>query len=102
MDKLEKLIRDIRRQMSPYQHEHDVSRDGERWKVEREEYLSSWIVELLKNCRKRNKCGKRRRCIYYGYRDLSQQNYEICYEFRLRLESGDIGCRTGGGEEGEA
>ena len=92
MRRIEKLIKEIRRQLFPYHHEHDIERKGERWEVEEGEYVSSWLADQLRNCRKRNRCEKRGRCVFYSYSDLSKRNYEICYEILLRLENGGFRC----------
>jgi hypothetical protein len=90
MNRLEKLIRDMRRQLFPYSHEHDTERDGGRWDVDRKEYISSWLAANLHSCRKKNRCYKRRKCVYYDYSDLARRNFDICYELLLRIENGDI------------
>jgi len=93
MSRLHKLIEEMRRQLLPYHHEHDAERGGERWSVDENEYLTSWIAEQLVNCRQKNRCDRRGRCVYYSYGDLARRNYEICREVMLRLESGEISCR---------
>jgi hypothetical protein len=98
MKRLEKLIRDMRKQLFPYHHEADIERGGSRWNVETGEYLSSWLAGQLRNCRKKNRCERRGRCAYYNYSDLSKRNYEICYEILIRMESGEITCEIEGGE----
>ena len=93
MKELEKLIKELRKQLLPYHHDHDLESGRKRWEVGEEEYLTSWIAQHLAMCRERNRCYKRGRCVYYDYGDLAKRNYEICYEFLLRMENGDITCR---------
>ncbi len=92
MRKLNRLIKELRKQLFPYHHEHDIERGGKRWKVENREYIASWLAEQLRSCRKKNRCDRRSRCAYYDYSDLSRRNYEICYEMMIRLENGEISC----------
>jgi hypothetical protein len=92
MDRLEKLIRDIQRQLSPYDHEHDIERGAERWEVGTQEYITAWIAGQIRNCHQRNRCDKKGLCIFYNYRDLAKRNYDICYEIMTRLETGGISC----------
>ena len=47
MDHLERLIRDIRKQLSPYHHEHDTERGSERWEVDERDYITAWVAEQL-------------------------------------------------------
>ncbi len=90
--KLEKLIREMRKKLFPYHHEHDIERGSERWEVGSGEYLESWFLEQLRTCRKKNRCSRRNRCVFYEYGDISRRNYEICLEVQLRLENGSIRC----------
>jgi hypothetical protein len=90
MNRLEKLIRDMQRQLFPYHHEHDIERGGQRWEVEEGEYIASWIAEQIRNCQTKNRCTKRGRCAFYTYSDLAKRNYEVCYEVLLRIENGDL------------
>jgi hypothetical protein len=30
--------------------------------------------------------------VFYEYGDLAKRNYEICYEFLLRMENGSMAC----------
>ncbi|UCF06857.1 MAG: hypothetical protein JSV33_07495 [bacterium] len=90
MRRLEKLIRDMRKQLFPYHHEHDIERGGQRWDIDTGEYLSSWIAEQLRHCRNRTRCSRRGRCAFYSYSDLAKRNFEICQEVLLRLENGGI------------
>ena len=92
MKELEKLIKELRKQLLPYHHEHDLERGRKRWEVGEEEYLTSWLAQHLTMCREKNRCSKRGRCVYYEYGDLAKRNYEICYEFLLRMENGGITC----------
>jgi hypothetical protein len=92
MNRLEKLILDIRKQLFPYRHEHDIERSSERWLVEESDCLTSWIVAQLEVCREKNKCAKRRTCAFYSYSDLAKKNFEICQEMILILENGEAGC----------
>jgi hypothetical protein len=102
MDRLETLINEMRKQLLPYHHEHDIERGQRRWSVDEGEYLSSWIGEQLRNCMKKNRCSRRGRCAFYSYSDLAKRNYEICYEVLMRLESGEIRTKiTDDGEQGE-
>lgn len=90
MDRLQKLIKEMRKQLFPYHHEHDIERGEKRWAVEKGEYLASWLAEQLRNCQKKNRCTRRGRCAFYSYSDLAKRNFEICFEVLMRLESGDI------------
>jgi len=100
MKELEKLIKELRKQLLPYHHDHDLESRRKRWEVGREEYLTSWLARHLAMCREKNRCSRRGRCVYYEYADLAKRNYEICYELLLRFESGDISCDfTGDSEE---
>ncbi len=90
MNRLEKLIADIRRQLLPYHHEHDVERGCDRWEVGESESLTAWIAEQLSNCAKRNACARRGACAFYSYPDIAQRNFEICREMVLLLEDGEI------------
>ena len=93
MKRLERLIRDIRSQLSPYQHEHDTERGSERWRVGDEDYITAWIAEQLRNCHAQAGCDRKGMCVYYEYRDLAKRNYDICREIRLEMENGAIRCR---------
>lgn len=92
MKELEKLIKELRKQLLPYHHDHDLESGRMRWEVGEDEYLSSWLAQHLAMCRERNRCAKRGKCAYYDYGDLARRNYEICYELLLRMESGRITC----------
>ena len=92
MKELEKLIRDLRKQLLPYHHDHDLESGRQRWEVGEEEYLTSWLAQHLAMCMERNRCVKRGRCAFYDYGDLARRNFEICYEFLLRMENGGITC----------
>lgn len=92
MNRLEKLILDIKKQLLPFHHEHDVERGCERWGVDDADCLTSWIAGQLSVCREKNKCGKKGMCIYYGYADLAKKNFEICREVILSFENGDARC----------
>jgi len=52
--------------------------------------FSTAIRALSSCCRKKNRCYKRRKCVYYDYSDLARRNFDICYELLLRIENGDI------------
>lgn len=90
MDKREKLIRQIQQQLMPYHHEHDIERGGARWEVGRNEYITAWIAQQIRNCHERNRCEKKGLCIFYDYRDQAKRNFDICYEILLQLESGEL------------
>jgi hypothetical protein len=92
MKELEKLIREMRKQLFPYHHEHDVERGSERWEISEGEYLISWLAGQLRICREKHKCDRQGRCVFYEYGDLSKRNYDICREIQIRLENGDITC----------
>jgi len=92
MNRLEKLILEIKKQLLPYHHEHDVERGCQRWGVEDGDCLTSWIAGQLATCRHKNRCDKRGLCAYYSYSDLAKKNYEICREVILILENGDARC----------
>jgi hypothetical protein len=104
MNRLERLIKEVRKQLFPYHHEHDIERDRERWEVGNGEYLASWLSEQIRNCRKKNRCAKRGRCAFYDYSDLSKRNYEICREVLLRIDNGDVVCilKDENGEQGSS
>ena len=101
MKRLEKLIREIRGKLFPYHHEHDINRDAERWNVAEGEYLESWLVEQLRICRKKNRCERGTKCVFYEYSDIAKKNFEICLEVQLRLENGEIKCLIEDDPEGE-
>ncbi len=92
MNRLEKLIAEIRKQLLPYHHEHDVQKGCDRWDVSNEECVGAWIAEQLASCRKRNACAKRGLCAHYSYPDIAKKNFEICREMLLLLEEGEIEC----------
>ena len=92
MRKLEKLILDMRKQLSPYHHDHDIETGRKRWDVADGEYLAAWMGEHLRHCQKRNRCTKKGRCAFYTYSDLARKNFEICYEVLLRIENGEVWC----------
>lgn len=89
MNRLERLIFDIRKQLFPYHHEHDIERGCERWEVQDGDCLTSWIAGQLGICRKKNGCSEKRMCAFYSYSDLARKNYEICREIILVLENGE-------------
>ena len=93
MRELEKLIKELRKQLLPYHHDHDIESGRARWEVGEEEYLTSWLAQHLVMCMEKNRCARRGRCAYYDYGDLAKRNFEICYEFLLRMENGGITCR---------
>lgn len=99
MKQIERLIRDMRKQLFPYHHEHDIEQGQERWEVEEREYIESWILQHLKACHEKNRCGKRGRCVFYEYGDLAKRNFEICSRLQLHLENGDIKCCVQNREE---
>ncbi|MBN1163707.1 MAG: hypothetical protein JXB45_03955 [Candidatus Krumholzibacteriota bacterium] len=101
MKKLEKLIKEMRKQLFPYHHEHDIERDEQRWMIKSGDYLESWIAEQLRICKKKNRCAKRGKCVFYDYGDLAKRNYEICHQVLLRLENGDIVCSIEAAEDEE-
>jgi hypothetical protein len=90
MNRLEKLIAEIREQLLPYRHEHDVHKGCDRWDVEDEEALTSWVAAQLASCKKKNGCAKRGLCAYYTYADIAKKNFEICREVILLMEEGEI------------
>ncbi len=92
MNRLEKLIQEIKRQLFPYHHEHDIERGCERWEVESGDCLTSWVIEQLSNCRQKNRCSKRGMCVFYSYSDIAKKNYEICKEIILLFENGEAKC----------
>ncbi|MBU8921041.1 MAG: hypothetical protein KOO63_04380 [Bacteroidales bacterium] len=92
MRRVEKLIKEMQKQLFPYHHEHDIERGMKRWDVGEGEYLSSWLLMQLKACHSKSGCDKRGKCIFYEYGDLAKRNFEICNEIQLRLENGDIRC----------
>ena len=100
MDRLERLIRDIRKQLSPYQHEHDTERGSERWKVDERDYITAWVAEQMNNCHTHSGCDRKGMCVFYNYRDIAKKNYDICREIRQRIENGEIRCAIGE-EDGE-
>lgn len=101
MDPLHKLLKEMRRQLFPYRHEHDIERGEKRWDIHEGEYLASWVAEQLRNCQKKNRCSRRGRCAFYSYGDLAKRNFEICYEVLMRIESGDISMKVERAEEPE-
>jgi hypothetical protein len=92
MNRLERLILEIKKQLLPFHQEHDVERGCERWGVDDGDCLTSWIAGQLCVCRQKNKCGKKGMCVYYSYTDLAKKNFEICREMILSLENGDARC----------
>jgi len=102
MERLERLIREIQQQLLPYHHEHDIESGGKRWDVERDEYITAWIMRQIRNCHERHRCEKKELCVFYEYRDQARRNYDICLEILLRLESGEIQCRLTEDERGAA
>jgi hypothetical protein len=92
MNRLEKLILEIKKQLLPYHHEHDIERGCERWAIDEEDWLTSWVAEQISNCRKKNRCDKKELCAYYGYSDIARKNYSICREVSLLFESGEASC----------
>jgi hypothetical protein len=92
MNRLEKLILDIKKQLFPYSHEHDIERGCERWGVDEGDCLTSWVAGQLSICRQKNKCAKKRMCTFYSYSDLARKNFDICEEVILILENGEARC----------
>ncbi len=92
MRRIERLVAEIKRQLFPYSHASDVERSCERWDVDIRDCMTSWMVEQIKNCRKKNGCDGRERCSYYSHGDLAKRNYEICREMSILMESGEISC----------
>ncbi len=92
MNRLEKLILDIRKQLFPYHHEHDIARGCERWGVQDGDCLTSWVAGQLEVCRKKNRCADKRMCAFYSYSDLARKNFEICQEVILVFENGEARC----------
>jgi hypothetical protein len=90
MKELERLIRELRKQLLPYHHDHDIDSGAVRWRIGEDEYITSWMAQQLRMCREKSRCYRRNRCVFYDYGDLAKRNYEICYEILLRLENGDI------------
>jgi hypothetical protein len=101
MSTLEKMIKEIRRQLLPYRHDQDTAKDFDRWDVNEEECLTAWLLDQIAACRKKNGCEKRGTCTFYGYSDISKRNYDICYEIQLLLESGDLHMARRVGSQGE-
>jgi hypothetical protein len=101
MNRLEKLIDDIKKQLFPYRHEHDIARGCERWGVREGDCLTSWVAGQLDICRKKNKCADKRMCVFYSYSDLARKNFEICREVILVLENGEARCCFTENSEGE-
>jgi hypothetical protein len=95
MKGLERLIRDMRKMLLPYHHEHDIESGARRWQVDQDECIASWIAQQLRVCREKNRCFRRERCVFYEYGDIARKNYEICYEVLLLLENGEITCSEG-------
>jgi len=93
MNKLEKLILEIRKQLLPYSHERDIERGCERWGVKDIDCLTPWIASQMENCRQKNRCSKKGLCAYYSYSDLAKKNFQICREISLLLENGEITCK---------
>lgn len=92
MNMIEKLIKEIQKQLFPYNHESDISRDQSRWDVDPSEYLESWFLEHLRLCCHRSGCDKSEKCVYFSYSDQARRNYEICRQVRLLMEGGKIKC----------
>jgi hypothetical protein len=92
MNRIEKLILEIKKQLFPYHHEHDIGRDCDRWRVGSSDCLTSWMIDQLTNCRQKNRCSKRGMCAYYSYSDIAKKNYDICAEIILLLENGEAKC----------
>jgi len=102
MNRLERLILEIKKQLFPYHHEHDIERGCERWGVEDGDYLTSWVAGQLAICRKKNGCADKRMCSFYSYSDLARKNYEICQEIILVFENGTARCSfVENGKKGE-
>ncbi|MDD3642590.1 MAG: hypothetical protein PHQ19_03900 [Candidatus Krumholzibacteria bacterium] len=95
MKGLERLIREMRKMLLPYHHEHDIESGARRWQVGESEYLASWISQQLRVCREKNRCHRRESCVFYEYGDIAHKNYEICYEVLLMLENGEITVTEG-------
>ncbi len=92
MNRLEKLILEMRKHLIPYRHEHDVEKGCERWTVDESDVLTSWVAAQLAVCRRKNRCEKKGMCAFYSYSDLARRNYDICREMILLLENGDARC----------
>jgi hypothetical protein len=92
MNRLEKLIAEIRKQLLPYRHEHDIERGCERWDVEKGDCLTAWVAGQLIACGTKNGCAEKKLCAFYSYSDIARKNYQICREVTLMLESGDAHC----------
>ena len=92
MDRKEKFIKRIKKQLFPYKSERDIVSEGEKWEVSDEEYLTSWIRMMLIKCHKHTRCGEKQMCEYFSYSDIARENYRICREMILMMESGEIKC----------
>ena len=93
MNRLERLIMEIKKQLFPYHQEHDIERGRERWAIEESDYLTSWVVGQLDTCRKKSKCAEKGMCVFYSYSDLARKNFEICRELILAFENGEAACK---------
>jgi len=91
--RIDRLVEEIKKQLFPYSLEHDIERSCDRWKVGNEDCVTSWVVEQLRSCRKKNKCDKRSLCVYYSHGDLARRNFDICREIIILIENGDVNCR---------
>ncbi|MBD3178239.1 MAG: hypothetical protein GF417_00820 [Candidatus Latescibacteria bacterium] len=92
MDRREKFIKRIKKQLFPYKSERDIDSEGEKWGVSDEDYLTSWIRMVLVKCQKHSRCAEKQMCEYFSYSDIARENYRICSEMILMLESGEIKC----------
>lgn len=101
MKELERLIREMRGHLSPYQHEHDLESGMRRWQLQGEEVVAAWIGQQLDACRRKHRCYRRERCVFYEYGDIATRNYSICYEVLLQIENGTITCQLDEGERDE-
>jgi hypothetical protein len=101
MNRLARLILDIRKQLIPYRNEHDIVRGCERWGVDDSDILTSWLASQLETCRRKNRCDAKGMCVFYSYSDLARKNYDICRQMILVLENGEARCSLIEGSEEE-
>jgi hypothetical protein len=93
MSKFDRLVEEIKKQLFPFSVGHDIERSFDRWSVDGGDCMTSWVVEQLRSCRKKNKCDNRCLCVYYSHGDLARRNYDICREIILLMENGELTCR---------
>lgn len=93
MDRKEKFIRRIKKQLFPYKSERDIDAEGEKWEVSDDEYITSWIGMVLMKCHRQHRCEQKQMCELFSYSDIARENYRICREIMLMIENGDLGCR---------